>query len=384
MTVNNRFKYFLGAAIQLYLLDTLAATYYVSTNGRDTNPGTISKPFKTIARGSKAVASGDTLYIRAGTYSEFGPTLRNGRASAYTRYAAYPGEERKVIIKPPSGYYPAVLNLVYFPDSAAYIELRGLVIDGANINRRGYGIKGIKKSRVINNVVRNYDMGLGGGGDSQIVGNSVFNMKSYGIYTGSGNNGLVEGNIFHDCGGYAIHHYKSGGGVNNWTFRKNTLYRSGSLYIHALTGAEKRTSPAALISSGRYNKFYNNIVYDNHGGISVGFGAVDSLIANNTVYANATSGINISGNYGSLRTRVINNIAYSNGSAQLANTGTSTILKNNLTANPKFVSAGTRNFRLQAGSPGIDKGIKLIEVPIDFNGVARPRGKTYDIGAYEY
>ncbi len=133
--------------------------YYVATNGSDSNPGTLSKPFRTLARASKDIASGDTLYIRAGTYSEFGPALRNGTASAYTRYVAYPGEERKVIIKPP--ITAGNLNVVYFPDNAEYIEVRGLVVDGINVER-GYGIKGIKKSRVINNIVRNAGMGLGG------------------------------------------------------------------------------------------------------------------------------------------------------------------------------------------------------------------------------
>ena len=356
--------------------------YYVATSGNDGNPGTITKPFRTLARGSRAMASGDTLYVRAGTYSEFGPALRNGTASAYTRYVAYPREERKVIIKPPltSGN----LNVVYFPDNAEYIEFRGFVVDGINVER-GYGIKGIKKSRVINNVVRNAGMGLGGGRESLIVGNEVYNMSDYGIYTGSGDNGVVEGNIFHHCGGFGIHHYKSGGGVNNWTFRNNVIYRTGRLYYHYLTGDKIRTSPAVIISSGRYNKFYNNIIYDNHGGISVAYGAVDSLIANNTVYANDTTGINVSGaNSGSLRARIVNNIVFANKGTTITNTGTSTTIQNNLTVDPKFVSASSRNFRLQAGSPAIDKGLKLLEVPKDFLNVTRPRGKAYDIGAYEY
>ncbi len=358
--------------------------YYVATNGSDSNQGTKTAPFKTIARGSKEIESGDTLYIRAGTYNELGPVLRNGTANAYTRYAAYPGEERKVIIKPPTNS-AASINIIYFPDDAEYIEVRGLVIDGGNLTTMGYGIKGIKKGRVINNLVRNFHMGLGGGRESQIIGNEVYNMSDYGIYTGSGDNGLVQGNIFRDCGGFAIHHYKADGTVNDWTFSNNIIYRSGRAYDHSETGDRIRTAPAVLISSGRNNKFYNNIVYDSHGGISVGFGAVDSLIANNTVYGNDTNGINVSGNYsGSQSTQVFNNISYGNGAENMLNSGNATLMQNNLTVDPKFVDAKARNFRLQEGSPAINTGITVTFVPTDFLGISRPRGGVYDIGAYEY
>src|SRR5262249_45232346 len=44
-------------------------TYYVATNGNDSNPGTISQPFRTIKKGIGILNAGDTLYIRSGTYN---------------------------------------------------------------------------------------------------------------------------------------------------------------------------------------------------------------------------------------------------------------------------------------------------------------------------
>ncbi len=55
-----------------------------------------------------------------------------------------------------------------------------------------------------------------------------------------------------------------------------------------------------------------------------------------------------------------------------------------VTTDPKFVNIAAKDFRLQSSSPAIDKGTPLAEVPNDFRGVARPRGTTHDIGAYEY
>jgi hypothetical protein len=46
-----------------------AATYYVSTKGKDSNPGTRALPWRTLERlNSAGVNPGDTVYIRGGTY----------------------------------------------------------------------------------------------------------------------------------------------------------------------------------------------------------------------------------------------------------------------------------------------------------------------------
>ena len=48
----------------------IAATYYVTTTGKDTNPGTQAQPFHTIRQGLRVLTAGDTLYLRGGTYAE--------------------------------------------------------------------------------------------------------------------------------------------------------------------------------------------------------------------------------------------------------------------------------------------------------------------------
>src|SRR4030042_2020171 len=46
------------------------STYYVSTSGSDSNPGTLSQPWKTIQKAANTVTQGDTVNIRGGTYRE--------------------------------------------------------------------------------------------------------------------------------------------------------------------------------------------------------------------------------------------------------------------------------------------------------------------------
>src|SRR3954462_16029165 len=45
-----------------------AAEFFVAPTGRDTNPGTLEQTFATIQRAEQAVAPGDTVQIRGGTY----------------------------------------------------------------------------------------------------------------------------------------------------------------------------------------------------------------------------------------------------------------------------------------------------------------------------
>jgi predicted outer membrane repeat protein len=55
----------------------------------------------------------------------------------------------------------------------------------------------------------------------------------------------------------------------------------------------------------------------------------------------------------------------------------------NRQANPRFVNPAAGNYRLKVSSPAIDAAM-VIGVMTDLDGVARPVGDGYDIGAYEF
>ena len=48
-----------------------------------------------------------------------------------------------------------------------------------------------------------------------------------------------------------------------------------------------------------------------------------------------------------------------------------------------FVDAAIHDYHLAAGSPAINAGERLVEVATDRDGVERPQGSAYDVGAYE-
>jgi hypothetical protein len=51
---------------------------------------------------------------------------------------------------------------------------------------------------------------------------------------------------------------------------------------------------------------------------------------------------------------------------------------------PKVVNAAWMDFQLKSDSPLIDHGIVIQDVKQDYDGVSRPKGAGYDIGAFEF
>jgi len=105
----NPFGKVLASVVLFFLLQStsvFSATWYVATNGADSNAGTTSNsPFATIMRAQTAASSGDTVYLRGGTYylNDANITATSGTSpNAYkivnnmtkngVSYVAYPGE----------------------------------------------------------------------------------------------------------------------------------------------------------------------------------------------------------------------------------------------------------------------------------------------------
>src|SRR4051812_11231534 len=82
-------------------------TVYVSLNGSDGNDGALGSPWQTLRYAVAKLRSGDTLYIRGGTYntsedtidSELGEVPSGNSWSNAITIAAHPSE--RVTIRPP-------------------------------------------------------------------------------------------------------------------------------------------------------------------------------------------------------------------------------------------------------------------------------------------
>ena len=66
-----------------------ATTYYVSTLGNDTNPGTLASPWRTIARANARLIAGDQVIIADGTYTD--PIQPSTNGASPTQRISYVG-----------------------------------------------------------------------------------------------------------------------------------------------------------------------------------------------------------------------------------------------------------------------------------------------------
>jgi len=102
----------------------LPQVYYVSPSGQDGNPGSRNAPWRTIQHAADSVQAGDSVLVRAGTYSESVTFSVSGADGATITFAASPGED--VIVD-------GDLNL---SQGVCYVDIGGFEL-------RGYSVWGI-------------------------------------------------------------------------------------------------------------------------------------------------------------------------------------------------------------------------------------------------
>jgi len=148
--------------------------FYVATTGSDSNSGTLSSPFRTVAKAVSVVNAGETVYIRGGTYS-LTTTItisKSGTENALISLFAYPGE----------------IPVLDFSGQSLSTGSRGVALTGNYWHIRGLQITGAGDNGMIINggshnliemcsFYRNRDTGLQL--DNGASDNTVRNCDSY-------------------------------------------------------------------------------------------------------------------------------------------------------------------------------------------------------------
>jgi hypothetical protein len=260
---------------------------------------------------------------------------------------------------------------------------------------------------------------------SQFYANGSVATQHHGLYAkymGAGANIVIRNNIAFDniasgfLASYAaananIQFYnnksynngQSGIWINNYdagclaTFYNNLIYGNndkGITISHLVSGVtisfntlvNNKSNGLGLMEAGcTGNTIMNNIIYQDAGVIgnvrpyriystSTG-GPADNMFDYNLVYyPNNTDGNNV--------VNQISPVSFYNWSTWQQLTGLPD--SHSLNVDPKFVNVSINDYHLQSNSPAINSGKTLLSFTTDYDGINRPQGNGFDIGAFEY
>lgn len=352
----------------LLTLPAVAAERWVTASGTATSGCTQSAPCGSIKVASDAAAAGDTVNVVGTVPLTYFTTTKAGIKYRCTDSA---GTYKKwgCKIQPKNGTSD---EAQFWTNTGQNVEIRGFEIDArtpdgkssARVVAYSSPIGTGPVTYVDNHVHHGYWRACTSGGagllsDAFNTADAVVNFENnyvhnigqvhcnqvHGIYMST--NGYVRNNIANDNGGWGIqswHDAKENNVDNNMA--------CGNMSGNISVGSGDYYHPAKPWTG----TMQNNIVCDADYGINVyGDIAANQKFANNLAFNNKTNW--------NLKNQTCSNC---------------------IVAQPRFVDSPGGNYRLEEGSPGIDQGITVATVKTDMDGVTRPQGSAYDIGAYEY
>ncbi|MGE5249113.1 MAG: right-handed parallel beta-helix repeat-containing protein [Bacteroidota bacterium] len=426
--------YFAAGASPAWQPESLGKIYYVSTTGNDSNPGTASAPFKSVARGVSVLGPGDTLILQPGIY--YGQPLKvsqSGTSAALIKVSG-PGAILDMQGQSTSGVtltgsYIRVYGLNVRNSRNVCVDLRGdyLIVNRLSvhecwdngINTGGNAHIRILNSRVFRTVLMNSGRTMSSGWDSGIKvrlsrdviiqGNRVFNNYGEGIAT-RGVYVVVRGNV-------VFNNFSA----NIYTNSEFATIDRNFVYCTPNSGFERNGKPAAGIALAeeyypgwgarlRYARVLNNIVAYCKNGVRyngpesgvIGGGLKYSTIAYNTLYGTVEAPLGIEYASAQAGNLIADNIIWqANNRLAYIENGTGLTFKHNLwkvlppivargpgdrIGNPGFAAGNNPGytadaFRLGGGSPAVGAAAN-INVPKDYFSMLR--GPLYDMGAAQY
>jgi len=398
---------FIVVCLLLSVAETFASTYYVAKTGNDSNSGTEASPFLTIEKGVTTLTAGDTLYIKNGTYDEHFSSTNDVVPNSTSwdnpvTISAYPGDSPILNPSVPSG----TIYTFYFGTGDQYVILDGLTLEGSGGAYEGIRTDGSSNYfRFKNLTIRNHQnqgILLGGTGGNVEIDNIVSHDNGtshgrHGIYIATSNNTIENSEFYNNftSGIKLIHSDKVGNNIvrNNNTHDNPTGIQFGietddaNNYVYNNLVHDNTQYGIELTTSLSHYYVYNNTIYNNplafkFAHTAGGSGPAHDIYIYNNIFFNNDEAINFTSDAFS-NIFIRNNLFYWN-DIDITDSNSISTQENNLFTNPLFSNLASDDYHLSEISPAIDSGLSVTEVAIDYDGVTRPKGDGYDIGAYEY
>ena len=245
--------------------------YFVSIAGSDSNPGTISRPFKTIGKGLTALGTGGWLYLRAGTYALSSKLSLNKTADPTNRIRvwAYPGE-------------------------TVVIDSTGNSSDGISISGTGYHLKGITVMKAGHN-------GINISGNSNLVELcTVHDNGNTGLHITGGTSGTAfpAHNLILNCDAFLNYDPPIGGNADGfsakWNLGEGNVFSGCRAWWNSDDGWDLWMGTSSITISNCW-AFYNGTNY-----------------WNDPDFAGNGQGFKLGGNYVGAPHRLVHSVAFKN------------------------------------------------------------------------
>lgn len=327
---------FIAAFVFLCTGAVQAAVYYVSPSGHDGSAGTITAPWITISKVNKEVKAGDTVYFRAGSYTDTSlEPLNSGDRDNYITFTSYNGEE---------AILGTGLNYGVDLGDKRYIKLTNLEIADTKVRwlESSGGGHIIVQDCVFKNNSDYSGLLLENSGYNQILNNKFSGCMGDSIYIrGDCPYNLISGNEITGTKHGAIN---IEGLKNSVPLRSNPRY---SVIKHNILHSRLHHN-LVLETDSHHNLVEDNAIYDtgwddDHTDMPINKGlelmdAQLNIIRHNTIYNSSMWGMSCEDNdqrntYGN---KIYNNVFYRNGMFGFATEGFNlvhdNIFKNNIVA----------------------------------------------------
>jgi hypothetical protein len=239
------------------------SSFYVSTTGADSNPGTQTAPWRTVQRAADTARAGSTVNVRSGIYEELVSIKASGNASdGFITFRSYPGETAVLDAR---HFAPSERQGVLTIQDKSYVRIEGfeirnfrtaehrLVPLGISVMGAGSHIELLKNN--VHHIEQTFN-----GRDAPGHGANGFGIAVYGTDARTPISELV-------IDGNEVHHLKTGsseslvvnGNVTNFRITHNVVHDNNNIGIDVI-GFE-RTAPDPAVDQARDGVVSGNLVY---------------------------------------------------------------------------------------------------------------------------
>ncbi len=368
-----------SASAQVTITAVIGIAFYVSTTGNDSNPGTISSPWRTIQHAANSVKAGDTVYVRGGMYNESVNIPASGSAIAGSiTFQTFPGESAILDgtgLVPSTSSTQGLINIT----NQSYISIQGFEIRNyqtasASAIPAGIWVSGSGSNiQILNNLIHNIvttsettgnAFGIavyGTAAPASLDSVTISGNQVYGLKTGNSESVNVDGNVTNFAITNNIIHDDDNIGIDvigfegvspnpaydyarNGTIAGNTIYNISA--INNPGEGNQYDANGIYVDGGSQVVIERNLIHDVDIGIEMASehqGHVTSFVIarNNLVYSANSTGITIGGyasNVGGTdHCTIVNNTLFQNdtkntgsGEFQIQYYATNNVFKNNI------------------------------------------------------